>query len=110
MEPIAESGFVANADYADEERGRGATSEVSLWWLERRYPSQFALRNVIRNEGTTGQPIGDKIDEYQLRRRRRWKISGEKMRQKLRRRLSRFRHLKVTLLVRDSHYVDALCI
>ena len=68
MEPIAESGFVANADYADEERGRGATSEVSLWWLERRYPSQFALRNVIRNEGTTGQPIGDKIDEYQLRR------------------------------------------
>ena len=41
---------------------------ASLWWLERRYPNQFALRNVNRNEGTTDQPIGDKIDEDQLRR------------------------------------------
>jgi hypothetical protein len=41
---------------------------ASLWWLERRYPNQFALRNVIRNEGVADQPIGDKIDESQLRR------------------------------------------
>ena len=37
-----------------------------LWWLERRYPNQFALRNVNRSEGSTEQPIGDKIDEDQL--------------------------------------------
>jgi hypothetical protein len=41
---------------------------ASLWWLERRYPNQFALRNVHRGEGSTDQPIGDKIDEEQLRR------------------------------------------
>ncbi len=41
---------------------------ASLWWLERRFPSQFALRNVIRNEGVSDQPIGDRIDESQLRR------------------------------------------
>ena len=41
---------------------------ASLWWLERRYPNQFALRNVYRSEGSTDQPIGDKIDESQLRR------------------------------------------
>jgi hypothetical protein len=41
---------------------------ASLWWLERRYPNQFALRNVHRGEGATDQPIGDKIDEDQLRR------------------------------------------
>src|SRR5258708_33720127 len=41
---------------------------ASLWWLERRFPNQFALRNVNRSEGSTDQPIGDKIDESQLRR------------------------------------------
>jgi hypothetical protein len=41
---------------------------ASLWWLERRYPNQFALRNVQRTEGASEQPIGDKIDEGQLRR------------------------------------------
>ena len=41
---------------------------ASLWWLERRYPNQFALRNVYRSEGSTDQPIGDKVDEEQLRR------------------------------------------
>jgi hypothetical protein len=41
---------------------------ASLWWLERRYPSQFALRNVHRLEGSSEQPIDDKIDECQLRR------------------------------------------
>lgn len=41
---------------------------ASLWWLERRYPNQFALRNVQRSEGAGDQPLGDKIDEGQLRR------------------------------------------
>ena len=41
---------------------------ASLWWLERRFPQNFALRNFVRNEGSTQQPIGDKIDEEQLRR------------------------------------------
>src|ERR1700747_2166108 len=41
---------------------------ASLWWLERRIPSQFALRHVNRSEGSTDQPIGDKVDEEQLRR------------------------------------------
>jgi hypothetical protein len=41
---------------------------ASLWWLERRYPREFALRNVNRPEGSSDQPIGDKIDEQQLRR------------------------------------------
>jgi hypothetical protein len=31
---------------------------ASLWWLERRYPNQFALRNVYRSEAATDQPIG----------------------------------------------------
>ena len=41
---------------------------ASLWWLERRYPHQFALRNVHRGEGGTDQPIGDQVSEEQLRR------------------------------------------
>jgi hypothetical protein len=41
---------------------------ASLWWLERRHPSRFALRNVYRSDGSTDQPVGDKIDEEQLRR------------------------------------------
>jgi len=41
---------------------------ASLWWLERRYPNQFALKPVHRSEGPSEQPIGDKIDETQLRR------------------------------------------
>jgi hypothetical protein len=41
---------------------------ASLWWLERRYPNQFALRNVQRTEGASDQPVGDRIDENQLRR------------------------------------------
>jgi hypothetical protein len=41
---------------------------ASLWWLERRFPNRFALRNFVRNEGATDQPIGDRIDESQLRR------------------------------------------
>jgi hypothetical protein len=38
------------------------------WFLERALPSQWALKNVIRSEGSADQPIGDKIDESQLRR------------------------------------------
>jgi hypothetical protein len=41
---------------------------ASLWWLERRFPNQFALRNVHRSEGASDQPIGDRIDEDQLHR------------------------------------------
>jgi hypothetical protein len=68
---------------------------ASLWWLERRYPNQFALRNVYRSEGSTDQPIGDKIDESQLRRYSEWKISGKRMKRKRLRNLSRFPRLKV---------------
>jgi hypothetical protein len=41
---------------------------ASLWWLERRYPQHFALRNFHRPDASTEQPIGDRIDEDQLRR------------------------------------------
>jgi hypothetical protein len=41
---------------------------ASLWWLERRYPNQYALRSVHRGEASTDQPIGDRVDEDQLRR------------------------------------------
>ena len=36
--------------------------------LERRYPNEFALKPVHRSEGSSEQPIGDRIDESQLRR------------------------------------------
>jgi hypothetical protein len=41
---------------------------ASLWWLERRFPNHFALKRVHRSEGSSAQPMGDKIDESQLRR------------------------------------------
>jgi hypothetical protein len=41
---------------------------ASLWWLERRFPQHFALKPVHRSEGSSEQPIGDRIDESQLRR------------------------------------------
>jgi hypothetical protein len=41
---------------------------ASLWWLERRFPQHFALKPVHRCEGSSEQPIGDRIDESQLRR------------------------------------------
>jgi hypothetical protein len=41
---------------------------ASLWWLERRYPNQFALRSVNRSEGSNDLPVGDKVSEEQLRR------------------------------------------
>ena len=41
---------------------------ASLWWLERRFPAQFALRNFVRPEAQAEAAIGDKIDESQLRR------------------------------------------
>jgi hypothetical protein len=41
---------------------------ASLWWLERRFPAQFALRNFVRPEAQAEAPIGDKISEDQLRR------------------------------------------
>jgi hypothetical protein len=41
---------------------------ASLWWLERRYPQHFALRNFVRPEAQAEAAIGDKITEDQLRR------------------------------------------
>jgi hypothetical protein len=38
------------------------------WYLERVLPNLYALKNVNRSEAATDQPIGDKIDENQLRR------------------------------------------
>ena len=38
------------------------------WYLERVLPHLYALKNVNRSEAATDQPIGDKIDETQLRR------------------------------------------
>ena len=41
---------------------------AAMTYLERRFPNQFALRTVNRNLNSTDQPIGDRIDEDQLRR------------------------------------------
>jgi hypothetical protein len=41
---------------------------AAMTYLERKYPNEFALRTVNRNLNSTDQPIGDKIDEEQLRR------------------------------------------
>ena len=30
---------------------------ASLWWLERRFPQNFALRNFVRNEGSTSSHL-----------------------------------------------------
>jgi hypothetical protein len=38
------------------------------WYLERVLPHLYALKNVNRSEASTDSPIGDKIDEDQLRR------------------------------------------
>jgi hypothetical protein len=38
------------------------------WYLERVLPNLYALKSVNRSEDSTDQPIGDKIDESQLRR------------------------------------------
>jgi hypothetical protein len=41
---------------------------ASLWWLERRWPQNFALRHFVRNEAQSEAAIGDRISEDQLRR------------------------------------------
>ena len=41
---------------------------AAMTYLERKYPSEFSLRTVVRNLNSTDSPIGDKIDESQLRR------------------------------------------
>jgi hypothetical protein len=41
---------------------------ASLWWLERRYPSEFALRTVKRNINSGDTPIGDPVTEERLHR------------------------------------------
>jgi hypothetical protein len=39
-----------------------------MCYLERKYPAEFSLRTVNRNLNSTETPIGDRIDESQLRR------------------------------------------
>jgi hypothetical protein len=34
---------------------------ASLWWLERRHPAEFALRNFHRPDPSAEQPVGDAI-------------------------------------------------
>ncbi len=41
---------------------------AAMTYLERKYPNEFALRTVNRNLNSTDSPIGDKVDEEQLRR------------------------------------------
>jgi hypothetical protein len=41
---------------------------AQAWYLERVLPNLYALKNVNRSEAATDQPIGDRIDESQLRR------------------------------------------
>jgi hypothetical protein len=41
---------------------------AAMTFLERKYPSEFSLRTVNRNLNSTDQPIGEKVDEEQLRR------------------------------------------
>jgi hypothetical protein len=38
------------------------------WYLERVLLNLYALKSVNRSEAATDQPIGDRIDESQLRR------------------------------------------
>lgn len=38
------------------------------WFLERSAPHLWALKNVTRSEGSTDQPVGDRVDEAALRR------------------------------------------
>jgi len=41
---------------------------AAMTYLERKYPSEFSLRAVTRNLNSTDSPIGEKVDEEQLRR------------------------------------------
>jgi hypothetical protein len=38
------------------------------WFLERALPHLYALKNVTRSEGSSDQPVGDRVDEAALRR------------------------------------------
>ncbi len=39
---------------------------ASLWWLERRYPNQFALRNVVRENSAQERAYYDTLTKEQL--------------------------------------------
>jgi hypothetical protein len=39
---------------------------ASLWWCERKFPNEFALRTVNRNLNSTEAPIGDQVSEERL--------------------------------------------
>ena len=41
---------------------------VHAWYLERVLPNLYALKNDNRSEAATDRPIGDRVDESQLRR------------------------------------------
>ena len=41
---------------------------ASLWWLERRYPNEFALKVINRNVNSGDAPIGDSVGVEQLQR------------------------------------------
>jgi len=49
-------------------RGGEKSWMAYAWYLGRVLPNLYALKNVNRSEAATEQPIGDKIDENQLRR------------------------------------------
>jgi hypothetical protein len=40
---------------------------AAMTYLERKYPSEFSLRTVVRNLNSTDQPIGDQVPEERLR-------------------------------------------
>lgn len=43
---------------------------ASLWWLERRYPGQFALRNVVRADPNESKELEEEIPAEVLSRHR----------------------------------------
>jgi len=49
-------------------RGGEKSWMAHAWYLERVLPQLYSLKNVNRSEGSADQPIGDKVDEEQLRR------------------------------------------
>lgn len=47
-------------------RHAGKNLLASLWWLERRHPNLFALKNVIREIDPDAKVIGEKLTESEL--------------------------------------------
>jgi hypothetical protein len=51
---------------ANVKRHAGKNLLASLWWLERRHPNLFALKNVIREIDPDAKVIGEKLTESEL--------------------------------------------